>query len=388
MKKALYLLLLIIFCCSCEHDKLDELTQTADRSVILFFPWSTNLKSYFDQNIRDFSSAIADEGLNHERVFVCIESSPDLANIIELKYKNGTCVSDTLISFQDTQFTTEAGLTRMFNTVQAISRADIYSLIIGCHGFGWVPVSSSTESQSRADEPMHYEVPGALLTRYFGGLSNEYRIDISTLASGLRNANMHMEYILFDDCYMSSVEVAYELRDVTNYLIACPTEIMAYGFPYKYCGKYLLGVPDYENVVQRFYDFYSAYESPYGTIAVTDCSQLDDLAAIVRKINLYAQNAYINIDIDSVQKMDGYTPTVFFDLADLMRYKCTNDYLLDKFTEQLALTVPYKQHTRRYYSAAKGPLPITTFCGITTSDQSTSNYATEYSSTEWYQATH
>lgn len=43
-----------------------------------------------------------------------------------------------------------------------------------------------------------------------------------------------MEYILFDDCYMSSLEAAYDLRHVTRHLIACPTEIMAYGMPYSH----------------------------------------------------------------------------------------------------------------------------------------------------------
>lgn len=46
-----------------------------------------------------------------------------------------------------------------------------------------------------------------------------------------------MEYILFDDCYMSSLEVAYDLRHVTRHLIACPTEIMVYGMPYSHIGE-------------------------------------------------------------------------------------------------------------------------------------------------------
>jgi hypothetical protein len=385
MKKALYLVFLLIFCCSCEYDKIEELTQTADRSVIMFFPWSTNLKSYFDGNIRDFASAIANTGLDHERVFVCIETRPDTASILELKYKDNDCYADTLIKFQNTQFTTAAGIARMLNTIQSISRADKYSLIIGCHGMGWIP-ASALDTQSRSAEPLHYEVPGAPLTRFFGGLSAEYRIEISTLADGISSANMHMEYILFDDCYMSSVEVAYTLRNVTDYLIACPTEVMAYGFPYQSCGKYLLGTPDYYNVAKSFYNFYSYYEQPYGTIAVTDCSQLDDLAAVVREINLYGSNSYI--DLSTVQKMDGYTPTIFYDLGDMMRKKCNNTYLYNKFVDQLDRTVPHRQHTRLYYTAAQGPLSISTFSGITTSDQSTNSRADSYSQTEWYKATH
>ena len=55
---------------------------------------------------------------------------------------------------------------------------------------------------------------------------------------------MHMDYILFDDCYMSSVEVAHALRHVTDYLIGSTSEIMAYGFPYALAGKHMLGAVD------------------------------------------------------------------------------------------------------------------------------------------------
>lgn len=46
-----------------------------------------------------------------------------------------------------------------------------------------------------------------------------------------------MEYILFDDCYMSSVEVAYELKEATRFLIASTSEMMAYGMPYATVGS-------------------------------------------------------------------------------------------------------------------------------------------------------
>ena len=53
---------------------------------------------------------------------------------------------------------------------------------------------------------------------------------------------MSMNYILFDDCYMSTVEVAYDLREVTNYLIASTSEMMAYGMPYHKILKYIIGL--------------------------------------------------------------------------------------------------------------------------------------------------
>ena len=97
---------------------------------------------------------------------------------------------------------------------------------------------------------------------------------------------------------MSSIEVAYDLKDVTKYLIASPTEVMAYGFPYHECGKYLIGNVDYEGVIQAFYEFYSQYTYPYGTAAVTNCQELEQLANIVKRINIENQNN--NISANSI----------------------------------------------------------------------------------------
>ncbi len=56
-------------------------------------------------------------------------------------------------------------------------------------------------------------------------------------ARGIVGAGVKMEYILFDDCYMSSVEVAYELKEATRFLIASTSEMMAYGMPYATVGS-------------------------------------------------------------------------------------------------------------------------------------------------------
>jgi len=114
----------------------------------------------------------------------------------------------------------------------------------------------------RASSPFknYWEYDGEFDTRYFGGTTTKYQTDITSLAKGITMAGIKkMEYILFDNCYMSSIEVAYELRNVTNYLIASPTEIMAYGMPYAVVGEYLFGKTNYKAVCNGFYSFYSTY---------------------------------------------------------------------------------------------------------------------------------
>lgn len=192
--------------------------------------------------------------------------------------------------------------------MKSFASAKTYSLIVGCHGMGWLPVAQS-KARAATKPRYHWEYSHTPLTRFFGGLTAEYQTEVTTLAKSLSNCGLKMEYILFDDCYMSSLEAAYDLRHVTRHLIACPTEIMVYGMPYSHIGEYLLAEnPDYSAICQTFYQFYSSYTYPYGTIAVTDCSRLDELALLMKDI--HSRYSLDDSQTASIQRMDGYSPVI------------------------------------------------------------------------------
>ena len=89
-----------------------------------------------------------------------------------------------------------------------------------------------------------------------------------------------------------------------------------------------------------------------------------------------------------IQSMDGYTPTIFYDLGDYAAALCADQALLAEFEAQMRRTVPYKGHTQQYYSAFTGPMPIRAYSGLTTSAPTTSRYADDWAETQWYKATH
>ncbi len=376
-------LLTALFSCSGdEPDSPPPPPADNQQTVIMFFPWSTNLLPYFRRNIADFGSTVESRGLSSERVIVCLATAPDRALLLEMRNVKGKCVTDTLESFSGRTFTSRTDIAGLLSTITAIAPAERYGMIIGCHGMGWLPVNR--DRGARQAQRLHYEIESPLPTRYFGGLSPDTQIEIADLAGAISDAGLRMEYILFDDCYMSSVEAAYTLRHATDHIIACPTEVLAYGFPYHKCGQYLLGTVDYAGVIDAFHQFYSTNLDPYGTAAVTDCRQLDALADIVRRIHHTASQA----TPADIQVMDGYSPSIFFDLSDYIAHICTDPQLLDQFAAQMQKTVPYSSHTKNYYCAAKGVMPIRTFCGITTSAPSLNPLTSSVTSTAWHIATH
>lgn len=424
------------------HDGPDGPVTPVGQTVFMFFPWSNSLLSDFRRTVEDMQTVVAQRSMKDERVMVFMATSEREAVLFELKKQNGRCLTDTLQRYSDRPFTSRQWLTSLFSEVMTLAPASRYGMVVGCHGLAWVPVQGQRNarkrlgSQERIDEEdnlykeeridkeglykeeridkegddlMHFEIQGPVTTRFIGGTYPETQIETTDLADAMADAGLHTEYILFDACYMSSVEVAYELKDVTHYLIASPTEVISYGFPYITMGKHLLGTPNYKGIADSFISFYSSYYLPYGTVAVTDCTQLDALAAIAQQINAAAEeptNAASAKQINAaaegklntatsgksapngVQIMDGYSPTLFYDLGHLMSLKNAGTVLTAAFAEQLDKTVPYKGHTDQYFTALKdAPVDIKHYSGLNTSQGSLNRMADRLSETAWYKAT-
>jgi len=374
------LLVIALLLLGCQHDEDELEDKLSQRTIIMFYPWSLNLKTFFEDNIDDFSDAIKEGILNDERVVVCLSSKPSEALLIEIAEENGICRRDTFAIISHPDFTDEAEFSKMLRMVGSHAPAHHYSMIAGGHGMAWLPPGMIPKQQVNKTL-----LNGQSATRWFGDFTEGNQIDITVMANGIKKAGMHMDYILFDDCYMSSVEVAYALRDVTDYLIGCPSEIMSFGFPYYYCAKYLVGYPNYENICKTFKDFYSGYHMPYGTVAVTDCHELDNLAYIVKQINTTCLKK--DYDINEIQTMDGFSPSLFFDFGDTYSHLSTDSLLLNSLRQQLDKTVPYKACTENYYSAYSGCRKINHFSGLTTSAITDGDYMNAYRETEWNKAT-
>lgn len=379
------------------------------QTVFMFFPWSNSLLSDFRRTVEDMQTVVAQRSMKDERIMVFMATSEREAVLFELKKQNGRCLTDTLRRYNDRPFTSRQWLTSLFSEVMTLAPASRYGMVVGCHGLAWVPVQGQRNarkrlgSQEKIDEEdnlykkeridkegepndlMHFEVQGPVTTRFIGGTYPETQIETTDLADAMADAGLHTEYILFDACYMSSVEVAYELKDVTHYLIASPTEVLSYGFPYITMGKHLLGTPNYKGIVDSFISFYSSYNLPYGTVAVTDCTQLDALAAIAQQINAADAEQLVP---NGVQILDGYSPTLFYDLGHLMSLKDAGTVLTAAFAEQLEKTVPYKGHTDQYFTTLKdAPVDIKHYSGLNTSQGSLNHMADRLSETAWYKAT-
>ena len=130
--------------------------------------------------------------------------------LLELKNEGGTVVEKEVKTYPSRNSVGVDETQEVFADVFLNSQyqADSYGLVYWSHGDGWLPYPLGTG------------------TRWVGQDkgNGDNRMNISEFVEILRTAP-RFDFILFDACLMLSVEVAYELRDYTDYCIGSPTEI-------------------------------------------------------------------------------------------------------------------------------------------------------------------
>jgi hypothetical protein len=72
-----------------------------------------------------------------------------------------------------------------------------------------------------------------------------------------------LSFIFADCCNMMCVEAAYELKDVTEYMIGSPAEIPGYGAPYNLIVPMLFksGSNLYRGIIDTYYDYYANFDN-------------------------------------------------------------------------------------------------------------------------------
>lgn len=399
---------------SCTEEAFD-VDKVNKQTILVFLPWtggnsSIGLTEALSNNIDSICAGITDKkGLNNTRVLVFFSNNANNSTLFELTYNDVTKeVSRTPIkTYEGSAYNSANGFADLLNEVRQNAEALNYALIIGGHGCGWscaddwinYPNQAKSFNTQQTFDTSFSGIqfgadPNNPTTRFFGSVDRkENSIDLSTLAEGIKQSGIKMQYILFDVCYMGNVETAYELKDVTNYLIATSSEIMAKGIPYRSMWSYLNGTtPNYSSLVNGIVNFYKNSNSPYCNMAAIDCRQLDALANVMKEIN-QKYTFDTTIPLDSIQPLDGFLPHLSYDMAVYVDSLKPNGYLKEQFSNQLKKTVKAAAHTDCAYTALRlypeVTIKIKNYCGLSISDPSQHPVAIRgKEKTGWWKATH
>lgn len=235
-------------------------------------------------------------------------------------------------------------------------------------------------------------------TRWVGQDGNRY-MNISDLVTILSaDAVPHFDFVLFDACFMQSIEVAYALRSFTDYYIGSPTEIPGPGARYDVLVPALFS--DGEVALKVAAAYYTPYKEIYlgqwiqndpwnagVSVCVLKSSELEPLASITKQVlsdNTDSDELRsIVFDYDQRSKMHvGY-----YDFVELIQ-QLTDASGFAAWKQAYDFAVPYWQTTPKNCSGSTGMFSMEGSSGVSHYIPSSSHQsaAVAYRSTEWYKS--
>lgn len=258
--------------------------------------------------------------------------------------------------------------------------AESYGLVMWSHGSGWIPSSYSGDQVATASR-RSFGVDNGNNSKS-GSLDVGHQMNIPEMAHALENAlkeqgeaDFKLDFILFDACFMQSIEVAYELRGVAKWIISSPAEIPGYG------ADYTTMVPAMfkkENFVEKMLDAYyqEYYNKPNWGIVLSavETEGLDSYAGYMKQVVANYREAMLSADYSSVQNYLWYgTGTWKTDIPDGFDMQGVMKKVLDAedfalWRQEVAKVVTCR-HAGFWYSARGGrktyPIKDEECCGVT-----------------------
>lgn len=266
----------------------------------------------------------------------------------------GTVVSDTLLTLPpEMRAADPATMRKILTHARGAFPSKGYGLVFASHGSGWLPEDyyfnpsayernhalpgskvKSAPASRRAPVPegsLAETDPYYGLTRSIGqdvertdGSEIRHEMDIAQFVSGIP---FHLDYVLFDMCFSSGAELYYGLKDVADYVMGSPCEVMADGmFDYTTMTSYLIGreTPDLQGLADdsfKRYDSRTDYFERSAIVSLSKSAGMDALATVCKSLFETYRTAINGLEYNNVQGYYRSGRHYFFDLEDVL-VKC------------------------------------------------------------------
>lgn len=327
---------------SCHWLKPEDET-VYDRTVLVYIAADNNLSSWCQEDIDEITQAAGDIP-NNSRILIYLDdtSLPRILTVEQEKGRRPIC--KTIHQYEEEHNSGDTETLRLaMEWVTENSPSESYGLVLWSHGSAWLPAKAPAQRAICVD--------------------TNKRMEIKDIADVLAQSP-HLEFILFDACFMQAVEVAYELRETANYIISSPAEIPGPGAPYHRLIAPMFSIPlNANSIAEEYYREYQdnkiyveGYEPDcFGVcLSVVDCRQLDNLATATNEIIAKYAHEISNINLSGVQRYftwGGNTTPEYYDMNGYMRQLITDPADYDYWKNAFDKVIPYKRTTPQWFSS-------------------------------------
>ena len=359
--KHLFYLFLLCFSFSCEKEEIVTLDQ---RTVLVYMVADNDLYKNAQTDIKEMLEA---QGNYDGNLIVYLDAPAWSSNPKPqlIKIRRGESV--TIKQYEPQNSIAGATLRSVINDVISLFPARNYGLVLWSHGTGWLPEGAF------ANLPQDTNA-----LRSFGRKGNS-EMSIEELAESLP---FSFEFIIFDACLMSQIEVFYQLKNKSDVIIASPTEILVDGFPYDKIVPFMFtSKPDYISIAKSYVDYYKNQtgDMQSACIAVVKTDQLEPFAACIRKI--VGDQAIIPPNKNNVQRYEVRPNTIFYDLQNYLVYAVQKKEDITNVEDYLSKIILYHDNTSHFFNQ----LSLKNSCGISLYVSFSDNELDEkYKQLDWF----
>ncbi len=353
---------------------VEEQDPVADHTLLVYIAGENSLSGYCDPNVRAMQQGLlaADSTLN----LVVFEDNQKLSQSLLFRLvRHGEKIDTvTIATFDDLNSADyevmEQVVQLAFNTCPARHNG----VVLWSHAMSWIP---STEFDSKVANTATALKRESAATRsatpptYFGQDNTSY-MELWDLRKALE-VGPHLDYILVDACFFSTVEVAYELRGVADYIMAAPTEVFGTGYPYAEMLPVLTQIND-DNLEEKLIEAAKCFEAEYGsngTLTVARTAGMEQLAQLwIESRSKYPEiwediaanpnDWFFNLQKYGRRRVGAYY--YFYDFADLLDQVAVAAGAADPRTD-VSAAVAFEFHSDVFTDGLEA-INIRTCCGL------------------------
>lgn len=328
------------------------------RTILYYLGADNSLYTEADEKVKALRQGFSSGG-NHLMIYKDSRNeSPELLEVYTAG--NGESRIRTVKTYPRQNSATGETFQKVLGDVKTRSPANSYGLILFSHASGWLPQGTLTRPESAI-----LQMGVTPIQTYTLVMDGSDELDLREFAAAI--PDHFFDFIAFEACFMAGIEVLYELKDKTDYILSSAAEIVSPGFAPIYPAALPLlyqPQPDLAGFAKAYFGFWNAQIGDYRSATIT-VVKTSDLLLLANWAKQYAIGQVPEDDLPEIQHFDRYqNHRLFFDFADYYGRK-TSDEGRVKLESLLNTIVVYHAATPAFIPSQLG-FQINSHSGITT----------------------